>query len=189
MKTNNKALFSEVATSIGRAAGTVKGEIDNIVGAAHPEAAPKHPDVHFESSDFNIRAVFLTGLGVLVGTWVLTGLLYFLFSYLAQERASVSPPPLPIARTRESVPPQPRLQQSPSRDLRVFRAHEDWELTHYHWIDQAHGTLAIPIRQAMQLVVERGIPPAKLAPNPTLTPPAEGTRLTGFEGKVEPEPQ
>jgi hypothetical protein len=87
------------------------------------------------------------------------------------------------------VPPEPRLQRSPREDLKKFREHENWELTHYHWLDKSHGIVAIPIEDAIRIVGQRGIPPAKTPPNVTLTPPQEGTRETGFEGKVEPEPR
>ena len=150
---------------------------------------PRHRETHFEVTDISARDVFYAGAGVLVGTWIFVGLLYLFFGYLTHERARTTAPPLPITARHESLPPEPRLQQSPSRDLKAFRAREDWELNNYHWLDKANGTVAIPIEQAMRMIVERGIPPQKTPPNPTLTPPHEGTRLTGFEGKVEPEPK
>jgi len=189
MPTTNRSFLTNVAASLGRLAGSVEGTIQAATQAVRHQGEPRHEDTHFEITDISGRNVFLTGAGVLIGMWVLTGLLYFYFSFLAHDRARVSPSPLPVAGRSESLPPQPRLQQSPPRDLKALRAREDWELNHYHWIDKNNGTVAIPIEQAMRIVAERGIPPQKLAPNATLTPPQEGTRLTGFEGKVEPEPR
>lgn len=189
MTTTNKSFLTNVAASIARLAGSVEGTIHAVTQAARHRDEPRHEDTHFESTDISGCNVFLAGAGVLVGIWLFTGLLYFYFSYLAHDRARVSPPPLPIAGRSESLPPQPRLQQSPPRDLKDLRAREDWELNHYHWIDKNNGTVAMPIEQAMRIVAERGIPPQKSAPNATLTPPQEGTRLTGFEGKAEPEPR
>jgi hypothetical protein len=189
MATTNKNFLAGVAASLGRLAGSVEGITEAITDAVHHKGEPHHDDTHFEVSDISGRNVFLVGLGVLVGTWVLTGLLYFYFAYLDHYRARVSPPPLPVAGRPEALPPGPRLQQSPPRDLKALRTREDWELNHYYWIDKASGTVAIPIEQAIRIIAERGIPPQKLPPNATLTPPQEGTRLTGFEGKVEPEPK
>lgn len=149
----------------------------------------RHEDTHFEVTDITARNVFLVGAGVLVTTWFLIGLLYFLFTYFSRERARTSPPPLPITALHEGFPPEPRLQQSPPRDLKAFRAREDWELNNYHWLDKAKGRVAIPIEQAMRMVAEHGLPPQNFAPNPTLTPPSEGSRQTGFRGDVEPEPR
>jgi len=190
MKTTEKSLLTGIATSIGRVAGSVEGAIEAVTNASrHGDREPQHPKIHFEETDVSGRGVFLGGVGVLVGMWISIGILYFVFSYFSHQSARVSPPPLPGAGTREALPPQPRLQQSPPQDLKAMRAREDWELTHYHWADKTHGDVVIPIEQAMELVAKRGIPPQKLAPNATLTPPQEGSRLTGFEGKVEPEPR
>ena len=189
MATTNKGFLTGAASSIGKIAGSVEGIIESATQPPRPEPEPSHEDTHFEASDISGRGVFSVGLGVLVGTWILTGLLYFYLAYLAHDRARTSPPPLPVAGRLEALPPEPRLQQSPPRDLKALRTREDWEINHYHWIDKTHGTVAIPIEQAIRIVAAQGIPPQKLAPNATLTPPQEGTRLTGFEGKVEPEPK
>jgi hypothetical protein len=70
-----------------------------------------------------------------------------------------------------------------------MRAHEDWELNHYSWIDKQKGSVAIPIERAIQILAQRGIAPQKAPANLQLSVPQAGTRLTGFEGKVEPEPR
>ncbi len=189
MKTTERGLLTSLAASIGKLAGSVEGTIESLNDTARQERKPEHPDTHFEKTDISGRGVFFTGAGVLLGVWIATGLLYFVFTYFTHEHARTSPPPLTAAGQPEALPPQPRLQQSPPRDLKAMRAREDWELNHYYWIDKPGGKVAIPITRAMQLVTERGIPPQRLAPNATLTPPKDGTRLTGFEGKVEPEPR
>ena len=188
MKTNEKKVLTGIATSIGKAAGFVEGTLETVREPAH-EHDLVHTDIHFEDTDVSSRAVFITGVSVFAGTWIAIGILYFLFTFLAHEKAENSPPPLPVAGTSEALPPRPRLQQSPPRDLKAMRASEDWELNNYHWLDKTHTRLVIPIEQAMRLTAQRGIPAANLPPNPTNTPPLQGSRLTGFEGKVEPEPR
>ncbi len=108
---------------------------------------------------------------------------------MRHHSAEVSPPALPIAEHGNPLPPEPRLQNSPPQDLKTLLARENWELHHYYWIDKSKGKAAIPIERAMQIIAERGIPPEKTPPNPTLTPPQAGTRTTGLEGTVEPEPR
>lgn len=150
---------------------------------------PRHEDVNFEATDFSPR--FTIGIigGVVVGMWIIIGLVYFFFSYLAHERAVTSPPPLPIEANGNPVPPQPRLQASPREDLKLMRAREDWTLAHYTWIDKPKGVVAIPIDRAIEVLAQRGIPAQKQPSNLPLSQPQAGTRLTGFEGKVEPEPR
>jgi hypothetical protein len=157
--------------------------------ATKTPAEPRHEDVRFESSDWTPRVTVSIIVGVLVGMWIITGLVYFYFAYLARERAETSPPPLPIEAHGNPMPPEPRIQQSPREDLKAMRAREDWQLTHYSWVDKQKGVVAIPIERAMAIVAQRGIPPQKQPPNLALSQPQAGTRLTGFEGKVEPEPR
>ncbi len=149
----------------------------------------RHDDVRFEPSDIDARHTFITGASVLIGIWIVSLLLYFMFSYLAHQRATTSPPPLPINLHRNPLPPEPRLQQSPRNDLKALRAREDWELNHYFWVDKAKGKVAIPIERAMDILAARGIPPQQKPPNLALSQPQAGARETGFEGKVEPEPR
>ncbi|HEX4808385.1 MAG TPA: hypothetical protein VH325_05620 [Bryobacteraceae bacterium] len=149
----------------------------------------RNQEVDFEASDIDVRHTFITGVSLLIGIWVVIALLYFMFTYLAHERAVSSPPPLPIATHGNPMPPEPRLQPSPPKDLKAMRAREDWELSHYFWVDKAKGTVAIPIGRAMDILSSRGIPPQKKPPNLELSQPEAGTRETGFEGKVEPEPR
>lgn len=148
-----------------------------------------HEETRFEPSDINPRGTLITGIALLVGMWIIVSLLYFLFAYLIHHEAAVSPPPLPIEAHGNPMLPYPRLQSSPAKDLKTLRTREDWELNHYFWIDKSKGIVAIPIQRAMDILVARGIPPQKQPPNLVLSQPQAGTRQTGFEGKVEPEPR
>lgn len=84
----------------------------------------------------------------------------------AQRRADT--PPSPLADTVPNLPPEPRLQVTPSVDLQKFRAEEDAALDNYAWIDAKTGIVRIPIERAMELTAERGLParqePSKEAP-------------------------
>jgi hypothetical protein len=150
---------------------------------------PRPEGVRFENSDVDGRGTFIAGVSVLVGTWIVIALVYFLFTYLAHKRAVSSPPPLAIETHGNPMPPEPRLQESPRKDLKAFRAREDWELSHYQWVDNAKGVVAIPIDRAIEILASQGIPPQKQPPNLILSQPQAGTRQTGFEGKVAPEPR
>ena len=94
-----------------------------------------------------------------------------------------------MARKRRRLPPQPNLQSSPREDFQSFRAAQIGQLNKYHWIDRDKGVIGIPIQRAMDLTLQRGIPPQTGGGGFTYNPPQAGTRETGFEGKVEPEPR
>lgn len=149
---------------------------------------PLHPKIGYEHSDANTRHIVLIGVGILGGAWISVGLLYFFFAFLAQRRAETTLPP-PREAGRTLLPPQPRIQVSPAGDLTAFRAYEDRELGGYRWANRTAGTVSLPIDLAIELTAQRGIPPQKAPAALKLYPPKAGTRRTGFEGKVEPEPR
>lgn len=186
-KKSDKDLLKRVAVFTGHLAGSVEGLVERAHHLGEPLPEPKHEDIRWERSDLNFRGVLLGGVGILAGMWLSIALLFFYFNFLKQHRADVSPPPLPIASGANPLPPAPRLQASPRQDLNTFQAQQTWELTHYYWLDKSKGQVAIPIEQAIRMLARRSIPPQNGLANPTSTPPEDGTRLTGFEGKVAPE--
>lgn len=164
----------------------------DIVAGPRVEAAqaPVHPDVRFEFTDISTRGVVITGVSVLAGVWIIVLLISLVYNGLAHYRASAGPAPLPVAVQRNRLPPLPRIQTSPTEvDLQKLRAYEDARLKSYDWVDRKTGIVRIPIERAMELTVQRGIPPQKAPKGLDLSVPQAGTRETGFEGKVEPEPR
>jgi hypothetical protein len=165
-------------------AGTAR---DLVSPPAEPEL--HNEDVRFEPKDVNQGKVILTGAAFLITVWAIIGLLSLFFTYLSHYREEVSPPALPYEQGAAKLPPEPRLQASPTADLHELRAKEDDLLNHYRWINRSEGLVGIPINRAIELLAQRGIPPQKAPAGLVLSKPEEGTRLTGFEGKVEPEPR
>jgi hypothetical protein len=136
---------------------------------AHVPHAHGGPDearaVHHEESDVDIRGVFAFALGLAIATIVVSFLVWVLFKYLASREARRVTPEYPLAVQQQNrVPPEPRLQTDPRRDLNDFRTQEDAILTSYGWVDKNTGVVRIPIEQAMKAMVQRGLParqPAK----------------------------
>jgi hypothetical protein len=77
----------------------------------------------------------------------------WLFNYLA--RPAVPRDHLSPLLERGHLPPEPRLQVSPRRDLQVMRAEEDSVLGSYGWIDRQAGIVRIPIARAMELLTQQ----------------------------------
>ena len=156
-------------------------------GAGAEESLPINPDVRYEHSDINYKVVVLTGAGILLGTWISVLLLYFVFEYFVDIHKQVSA--IPVSTATVPLPPEPRLQRSPTRDWQEMKAADEAQLHSYQWIDQQQGTVTIPIDHAIDLIVQRGIPPLQPPPPNMFYSPQEGSPMTGFEGKVEPEPR
>lgn len=60
--------------------------------------------------------------------------------------------------TGTEIAPQPSLMVDEASGLAVFRRREEATLSSYAWIDQAAGTVRIPIDEAKKLMIERGYP-------------------------------
>jgi len=150
---------------------------------------PIHPDVNFELSDINAKGVVIVAGGVLAFAMLVSIGLYPLFEHFLHVHANETPPALPEFTHGVALPPEPRVQDNPRRDLAEYLSRQNFELHRYSIVNAQTGAVTIPIERAMDLLVARGIPPQKQPPPNLFYQPRAGTRLTGLEGKVEPEPR
>jgi hypothetical protein len=109
-----------------------------------------------ETRDINAGAVVCFGGGLavifLVIFFSLRGLLgHFNHQYPGGAAAVRDSAPL-------TLPPGPRLQSNPTRDMELFREKENRILTSYGWIDRQEGIVRIPIERAMDIIAQRGAP-------------------------------
>ena len=81
------------------------------------------------------------------------------------------------SRLRVARFPQPRLQTDDARDLAVMRQAEDVYLDQYFVIDKNSGKVNIPITEAMQAVVKKGLPAMQPQPGVQNPLPAESTGI------------
>jgi hypothetical protein len=112
---------------------------------------------HHEQSSLNIRPIVLFGLGLLVLSIVTFVSMGWLFDYFVARQAKLDVPPLPLANPQQ-LPPEPRLQVDPVRDLQRMRAAEDVMLNSYRWIDREARIVGIPIDRAIEVLAEKGLP-------------------------------
>ena len=56
----------------------------------------------------------------------------------------------------QALPPAPRLQTAPRRDLVAYRAAEQRRLETYGWTDRAQGGVRVPVERAMRQVAAEG---------------------------------
>jgi len=127
-----------------------------------------HDDLGFEREDLGSKPVigFIVTLvisGVLI-YYIIWGIFHFLDAYDAKHQQSRSP----LIQTEKANPrdvqtkaiqrfPDPRLEDNERTELDGFRYGEEEELNSYGWVDKNAGVAHIPIEQAMQLVVQRGL--------------------------------
>jgi hypothetical protein len=112
-----------------------------------------HGQRRHEERDVRLRPLLLAagGVAIFAGAALLT--MVWLFNYLA--RPAVQPDrPSPLLE-RGHLPPEPRLQVSPRRDLQVMWADEESVLGSYGWVDRQAGIVRIPISRAMELLTRQ----------------------------------
>lgn len=108
----------------------------------------RHP-TDYEKSDADPRLVAALALGIAV--FLIMTPLVLLAGYPHAARSGALPPGLP-------QPPAPRLQTDPRSDLDRLRAYEREQLQSFGWADRPRGLARIPIDQAMQILVDHGLP-------------------------------
>lgn len=124
-----------------------------------------HPATAHEESDVNLRPVVIAGIALLVTLVVTAVAMFGLFQVMEFQEARLSPPANPLAAVEgPRVPPQPRLQAHPLKDLDELRKAEHDILTSYGWVDQSAGTVRIPVARAIELLAQRAGEPGAAKP-------------------------
>lgn len=141
----------------------------------------EHPEVAHESQDVSVRAILGFGVGLIVAAALINVGIWLFFRFLQEraERRDTAPTTLAARRPVEGphLPerlfPEPRLERFPFAALETLRTEEEARLTSYGWVDRNRGVVRIPIERAMDLIAERGVPPATgVAPPPAAAPAA-----------------
>jgi hypothetical protein len=124
---------------------------------AHTGAPPTGSRGH-EERDVTFGPIVWAGAGMAVVTALIFVLVHWTFVSNLAHDAAQSPPANPLEGTYgRQLPPEPRLQTHPIRDLHDLRAAEDAVLNSYGWVDRKAGIVRIPIARAMALLAARGM--------------------------------
>ena len=128
----------------------------------------RNPHVRHEPGDVN--AIFLTrfGIGMAFLIVVFLFMLWGLFEFFVRREAVLSLPAASTTVSPQKLPPEPRLQPQPARDMRDMRTAEDQAMRQYGWVDQDKGIVRIPVDRAMDIIAQKGLP----AVPHTAAPPA-----------------
>jgi hypothetical protein len=135
----------------------------NTHTSANPQGVPEKPTPGAESSDVSIRGVLIFVGILLVTALVIHFALYFMEVHF-KNRELKAKGPRSQQQIRSAVArgmptfPEPRLQVSPPADMEAFRAKEEEALTTYGWINKSSSIVRIPIKRAMEIVAQRGLP-------------------------------
>ena len=134
-----------------------------VQGAASAGAQVAGESLGYETRDANMHAILWLAVSITAIVLVAHLLLWVLLRALEGSAARRDPALSPLAEATP-LPPAPRLQNTPVRDLAEFQAQEDRLLGSYGWADKDKTKARIPIARAMELLVERGEPKIETQP-------------------------
>jgi hypothetical protein len=120
---------------------------------------------------------------LLIGGFLLMGWLFNTFHSESQRLSTAA-----SRATTRPLPPQPRLQASPTQDLLEMRQKEEGLLRGYAWVDRSVEIVSIPIEDAIAFVAQQGLPDWHQAPNPQQDSPHPGS-AGGQVPQSEHQPQ
>jgi hypothetical protein len=135
---------------------------------------PVNRDVSFETRDVQTGSIY-TYLAVLAVAVILSyGICVFVLRATTHMAADEDTPPPPVreemGKDYQMMPPEPRLQGVPGhtgdpQEDRREKVDQDTAANEKAvWIDQNAGIAQIPVKDAMKLIVEKGLPGASAAP-------------------------
>src|SRR5260370_11339727 len=129
---------------------------------------PGPPDVAFEERDIKAGLIygylFALGAAVVVSALICVYILRFTLNFAASTDTPPPPSRKALGKDYRMMPPEPRLQgvpghqTDPQADLRK-KIQEDSEANEkLEWIDRSSGIAQIPVKHAMHIIDEKGLP-------------------------------
>jgi hypothetical protein len=136
--------------------------------AQHHDAAHATPDDEYlnttetsghEHTDANVWLIVQFAIWLTVAAIATHVLMWGMFKWFVNDRTEAQVVEFPLAAQQERrLPAGARLQAIPANEIYEFRQRENAELTEYGWVDRNAGTVRIPVEQAKELLLQRGLP-------------------------------
>ena len=133
-------------------------------------AEPRHDDVTFEPQDVQASTIYkyLFALAAAVVLSYIVCIFVLRVTTGVAVRSDTPPPPVrqEMGPNFEMMPPEPRLQglpghgNDPQADLREKIRLDTEANERFGWIDQSAGIAQIPVKDAMKIIAEKGLPGA-----------------------------
>jgi hypothetical protein len=107
-----------------------------------------------EPSDVDVRTIVVSLIGLLVAAMFAALIALGIFRYFHTtgkvDEANAANP--------QVLAPEPRVEEKPYEQLITVRAKEEHILNSYAWVDQKEGIVRIPVSQAIDMLVQKGLP-------------------------------
>jgi hypothetical protein len=119
----------------------------------------QHPaPVERFDTELDVKSIVGFAVGLAAVTLVVLALMWGMGILFKEAEQAKDRAPSPLAEAlADPIPPGPRLQSAPPRDMDELRAQDREMLTTYGWVDQAGGVARIPVERAMSILLEKGV--------------------------------
>jgi hypothetical protein len=147
-----------------------KGRREPTVHGVHTAdgALPRNDTVAFETRDVQVRSIYwyLIALTISVAAsfFICIYILRYTERFVSREDTPMMPARAAMGRDYRVLPPEPRLQGVPGHDADPQQDHRDKVRADneanekYGWIDQNAGIAQIPVKEAMKIIAQKGLP-------------------------------
>ncbi len=122
-----------------------------------PNVPSKAIETGHELSDLSPKNIAIFGVSLVGMILIVLWVCYELFQHYSTVSMKTEVPPSPLSYTREPTP-EPHLLVVPGQELKTMRASEDSILNSYAWVDREKGVVRIPIKRAIDILAQRGLP-------------------------------
>jgi hypothetical protein len=103
--------------------------------------------------ELNLRAILGFSGGVIAVTLLALVIMWWMSDSFKRQEQAKDPMPSPLAEAQlDPIPPGPRLQATPPRDMDELRKRDREALTTYGWVDKSAGVARIPVDRAIEIL-------------------------------------
>jgi len=104
--------------------------------------------------ELDLRGIVLTGIGLAILLVVTMALMWPLATGMRSVAArGDGPQPMLPEALRQPLPPEPRLQIDPERELEAMRHEEARRLESYAWVNEPAGVARVPVERAIEILL------------------------------------
>jgi len=152
-----------------------KGRPDSTVQGVHGAHGPlpRHDTVSYETRDVAVRSIYwyLIALTISVAAsfFICVYVLRYTERFVSRHDAAMMPARAAMGPHFRVMPPEPRLQGVPGHDADPQQDHRDKVRADneanekYGWVDQNAGVAQIPVKEAMKIIAQKGLPATSAA--------------------------
>ena len=146
------------------------GRPDRSVHGSHAasSALPHHDTVAYEERDIKVHSIYWYLIALTISVAASFFICIYVLRYTDRFVTRHEPPMMParaaMGPAYRVLPPEPRLQGVPGHDVDPQQDHRDKVRADneanekYAWVDQNAGIVQIPVKEAMKIIAQKGLP-------------------------------